>query len=81
MFDGDDESGGVVIDYDADYWRRRELRQRNMARRARCKRARRAHSDLASIYALRHGSGTAGAAASRSPWQMVQDYVRSLWPR
>ncbi len=79
MLDDPDGIDGGVMERDADYWRRRETCERGMARRARCKRARRAHHDLASIYAARHGGAAAAPATPRSPWQALCDRLRLIW--
>ncbi|MEH3158863.1 MAG: hypothetical protein PGN08_07935 [Sphingomonas taxi] len=42
--------------HEVEYLRRREQRERTMARRARCKRASRVHHDLAGIYAARRAA-------------------------
>jgi hypothetical protein len=62
-----------------EYLRRRELHELRMARGARCKRARRVHHHLATIYATRRAAlGPALPAAAswrtwRSFWQLLWD--------
>jgi len=76
MLDDREGVGGGVIDLDGEYWRRREIRQRSMALRARSGRARRAHNHLANIYAARHGGAVAPAAPAFAPWELLRACLR-----
>jgi len=66
------------MDPDHEYLRRRELHERLMARRARCKRARRVHHHLASIYATRRAA-IIGPVPAPSRWQALRAFWRDLW--
>ena len=64
-----------------EYLRRRELHELHMARWARCKRARRVHHHLATIYATRRaalGPALPGLPAA-APWRAWRSFWRLLW--
>jgi len=69
------------MDQEAEYLRRRELRELRMARRARCPRARGVHRHLASIYASRRAAIEPQASVPPSRWAAFRTIVRALWAR
>jgi hypothetical protein len=67
------------MDQEAEYLRRRELRELRMARRARCPRARGVHRQLASIYASRRSAIDPVSPAPASWWGMIRGLLRGAW--
>ena len=67
------------MDQEAEYLRRRELRELRMARRARCPRAKGVHRHLASVYASRRAALDPQPPASPTRWAALRALVRSLW--
>jgi len=64
---------------EVEYLRRRELHARQMARRARCKHARRVHHHLASIYATRRAALGPPLPQGVAAWPSWRAFWRLLW--
>lgn len=67
------------MDQEAEYLRRRELRELRMARRARCPRAKAVHRHLASVYASRRAAIDPHAPRRPSRWVAFVALFRTVW--
>ena len=67
------------MDQEAEYLRRRELRELRMARRARCPRARGVHRHLASVYASRRAAIDPVLPVPPSWWTILRGLLRDAW--
>lgn len=81
MLNDNDDGSIIIMAGDIEYYRRRELHERRMARRTRCKHARRIHANLAGFYASRRAAIAPGSPAGPSFWQTVLDWFAGLRPR
>jgi hypothetical protein len=79
MIDDNGDDGKVIIGGDADYLRQRALRERYMARHARCGKARAAHQRLAGFYADRHHAIAGVSPMPDTPWRAIWSRLRRLW--